>query len=357
LTLAIIQSVPLAPRTTLKLGGAARFFAEVESPADLVAALRWAAEHDLPTFVLGGGSNLVVGDAGFGGLVLHLTSRGQTWSETDAGPAVEVQAGEPWDDLVAEAVRRGHAGVECLSGIPGSTGAAPVQNIGAYGHEVAEVIEDVQVLDRGSLAVVGLEGRACGFAYRDSMFKREPDRFIILSVKLAFGRVPRPVLRYAELASALAGHATPSPTQVREAVLALRKKKSMVFDPGDENRHSAGSFFTNPIVDAEVAASVVASALASGLVSAPEQVPSFPLPDGRVKLAAGWLIERSGLGKGFRLGPVGISTRHALALVHHGGGTTADLLRLALHVRTAVLERFGIVLAPEPVFLGVDWPA
>jgi UDP-N-acetylmuramate dehydrogenase len=356
LPLAITQSVPLAPRTTLNLGGAARFFADVESPADLVSALQWAAERDLPTFVLGGGSNLVVGDEGFAGLVVHLTSLGQTWSETDAGPTVVVQAGEPWDAVVAEAVRRGHAGVACLSGIPGSTGAAPVQNIGAYGYDVAEVIQGVKVLDRGSLGVVALDGPACGFGYRDSMFKREPNRFVILSVKLAFGRGGQPVLRYAELASALSAYPSPSPTQVRETVLGLRQTKSMVFEPSDENRHSAGSFFTNPIVAAGVWESIAAYALANGLVSAPTQVPRFPLPDGRVKLAAGWLIERSGLGRGFRMGPVGISTRHALALVHHGGGRTEDLVRLALHVRRVVHEKFGVVLTPEPVFLGVDWP-
>jgi UDP-N-acetylmuramate dehydrogenase len=356
LTLAISHLVPLAPRTTLGLGGAARFFVEAESPADLVSALRWAGERALPIFVLGGGSNLVVGDDGFSGLVIHPTSSGQSWTETDARLTVDVQAGEPWDHVVVESTRRGVFGIECLSGIPGSTGAAPVQNIGAYGQEVADVIDCVRVLDRGSLEVLDIDSRACGFGYRDSLFKREPDRFIILCISMAFRRAARLVLRHAELASVLATQSKPSPAQVREAVLALRWNKSMVFDPSDENRHSAGSFFTNPIVDAGAAERIVTRALASGVVTAPDQVPRFPRPDGRVKLAAGWLIERSGLGKGFRMGPVGISTRHALALVHHGGGTTADLLRLALHVRKVVLDQFDVVLTPEPVFLGVDWP-
>ena len=356
MTLAINRSVPLAPRTTLNLGGAASFFAEAASPSDVTPALQWAHERDLPTFVLGGGSNLVVGDAGFSGLVVHLTSAGQDW--TDAGDrfTVTVQAGEPWDDVVAESVRRGLSGIECLSGIPGSAGAAPVQNIGAYGCDVADVVDRVCVLDRKSLQTADVDGRACGFSYRDSIFKRDPERFVILTVTLGFCRNASPTIRYAELATALATHTSPGPAQVREVVLALRRKKSMVFDPHDENRHSAGSFFTNPIVDAKTADAIVERALGSGLVSAPEQVPRYGLSDGRIKLAAGWLIERSGIRKGFRMGPMGISTRHALALVHHGGGTTEDLVRLALHVRKVVFDQFGVTLAPEPVFLGVDWP-
>jgi UDP-N-acetylmuramate dehydrogenase len=357
LSLTIHERVPLAPRTTLGLGGPARYFVEAKSPLDLQTALGWAAERDLPAFILGGGSNLVVGDDGFAGLVVQLASTGQAWTETAGGHAVDVQAGEPWDDVVAASVRKGIAGIECLSGIPGHTGSAPVQNIGAYGHEVAEVIRRVRVLDRASFESTDMDGQACRFGYRDSVFKREPDRFVILTVTMRFDRGAEPGIRYAELASALAGQSKPSPAQVRDTVLALRRKKSMVFDPADENRHSAGSFFTNPIVDATVADDLVKQAQARGLVSAPEQVPRFPMPDGRVKLAAGWLIERAGLAKGLRMGPVGISTRHALALVHHGGGTTTDLLRLALHVRQVVRDQFAVTLTPEPVFLGVDWPA
>jgi UDP-N-acetylmuramate dehydrogenase len=355
LTLAIQHFVPLGPRTTLRLGGAARFFAEVAEREELRSALRWAAERGLPTFVLGGGSNLVVGDDGFAGLVVRLTSAGQDWTESRAESAVTIAAGESWDDVVAESVRRGLAGIECLSGIPGSVGAAPVQNIGAYGHEVAEAIRRVQVLERKSLEIIEMDVRACEFGYRDSIFKRARDRFVILGVTLGFPG-GQPTIRYPELASALAGQTSPTPAQVRDAVLALRRKKSMVFDPEDENRASAGSFFTNPMVDLATAQNIVERALADGLARAPEQVPRFPMPDGRVKLAAAWLIERAGVRKGFRMGPVGISSRHALALVHHGGGTTADLLRLALHVRQRVFDRFGVALTPEPVFLGAEWP-
>jgi len=356
LSFTIREFVPLAPLTTLGLGGPARFFVEAQAREDLTAALRWATERALPTFILAGGSNLVVGDPGFDGLVVQLESAGQTWTDTATGFTVEVQAGAAWDGVVAESVRRGVAGIECLSGIPGHTGAAPVQNIGAYGHEVAEVIRRVEVLDRPSLEVTTMNATACGFSYRDSVFKREPNRFVILSVTMEFVRDASPTIRYGELAAALSSQPKPSPAQVRETVLALRRKKSMVFDPEDENRRSAGSFFTNPIVDARVANDVAAQAIAGGIVATAGQIPRFPMPDGRVKLAAGWLIERSGISKGFRMGPVGISTRHALALVHHGGGTTTELLQLALHVRRTVRDRFGVTLTPEPVFLGVDWP-
>jgi UDP-N-acetylmuramate dehydrogenase len=347
-SLIIDESIPLAPLTTLGLGGSARFCAEIRDASDVAPAIAWARQKEVPVFALGGGSNLVVADEGFAGLVLRMRTGGRRWSEDGAEMRVEVEAGESWDDVVAEAVARGAAGIECLSGIPGSAGAAPVQNIGAYGQEVASAIRRVRVLDRQSLEVRELDCDACGFGYRDSSFKREPDRFVILSVTLGLSRIAPPTPRYPELATSLVAKPRPSLTDIREAVLTLRRKKSMVLDEADPNHRSAGSFFTNPIVTAEIAAEVAARA--------GEGMPRYPLPDGRVKLAAGWLIERGGLGKGFRMGPVGISSRHALALVHHEGGTTKDLLRLAQHVHQAVLDRFGISLAPEPVFLGLAWP-
>jgi UDP-N-acetylmuramate dehydrogenase len=338
---AVTELVPLAPLTTLGLGGKARFFAEITDAAQVAPALAWAKEQRLLAFILGGGSNLVVADEGFPGLVLRMRTRGRRWSEDEGEARVEVEAGEAWDDLVAEAVARGAAGVECLSGIPGSAGAAPVQNIGAYGQEVASAIRGVRVLERETLAVSELGPAACGFGYRDSIFKREPERHVILSITLGLVKGGAPSLRYAELAAALPAH--PSLADVRQAVLALRRKKSMLLDAADPGCRSAGSFFTNPVVTAEVAAGL------------PADAPRFPLPDGRSKLAAGWLIEHAGIAKGFRMGPVGISSEHALALVHHGGGTTADLLRLARHVQKAVRDRFGVTLVPEPVFLGLHW--
>jgi UDP-N-acetylmuramate dehydrogenase len=341
---AIAESVPLSPLTTLGLGGVARFLAEITDPRQVGAALDWARERRLPVFVLGGGSNLVVADDGFAGLVLRMRTRGRRWSEADGELRVEVEAGEPWDDVVADAILHDAAGIECLAGIPGSAGAAPVQNIGAYGQEIATTIREVRVVDRSSHETRSLTPAACDFRYRDSLFRREPERFVILSVTLGLTRHGPPAVSYPELAAALAGEV--NLVSIRASVLALRRKKSMLLDDADPNRHSAGSFFTNPVVDAEIADRLTADA---------KTMPRFPQPDGRIKLAAGWLIEQAGIAKGFRMGPVGISSRHALALVHHGGGTTTDLMRLARHVHRAVLERFGISLVPEPVLLGLGW--
>jgi UDP-N-acetylmuramate dehydrogenase len=341
---AIEESVPLAPLTTLGLGGAARFFAEITDTKQIGPALAWAAERNLQVFVLGGGSNLVVADDGFPGLVLRLRTRGRRWFEADGELRVEVEAGEPWDDVVADAILHDAAGIECLAGIPGSAGAAPVQNIGAYGQELAASVRSVRVVERATHEARTLAPAACEFRYRDSLFRREPERFVIVSVTLGLAMHGTPMVSYAELIAALTGEV--SLVSVRAAVLALRRKKSMLLDDADPNRHSAGSFFTNPVVDAAVADRVAATAAA---------MPRFPQADGRIKLAAGWLIEQAGLAKGFRQGQVGISSRHALALVHHGGGTTAELLRLARHVHERVLDRFGISLSPEPIFLGCGW--
>jgi UDP-N-acetylmuramate dehydrogenase len=352
----IREYVPLAPLTTFELGGSARFFCQATTSEDVGWALRWAGDQNLPGFVLGGGSNVVVGDGGFAGLVLQLVARGTEFRSQGDHVLLEAQAGEPWDDVVAAAVARDLAGIECLSGIPGTAGATPIQNVGAYGQEVADTLRSLRVLDRRTLEVRELPAAECGFSYRNSIFKREPGQAIVLSASFALRPGAPSVLAYQELAKALAGRARPSLSEVREAVLDLRRKKSMVYDASDPNRRSAGSFFTNPIVSADVAAAVSTQAVGERLVQAPEEVPQFPLPDGRVKLAAGWLVERAGVKRGLRMGAVGVSSRHALALVHHGGGSTADLIRLAVHVRDTVAARFGISLQPEPVFLGVAWP-
>ena len=357
MSLSIRSDVPLAPRTTLELGGPARFLAEITDAGDALAALEWAKVKALPVFVLGGGSNLVVADLGFAGLVLHMKMRGVRWSEKAGELRAEIAAGEVWDNVVCAAAERELWGIECLSGIPGTAAAAPVQNIGAYGQEVAESLRSVRVLDRATLGTREMAPDECDFGYRTSLFKRQPDRFVILSVTLGFPAGSKPSLRYAELASALADQESPSPLAVRDMVLALRRKKSMVWDESDPNHRSAGSFFTNPIVSAELAAQITHRCVAAGLMADPSGMPCFSLPDGRVKLAAGWLIERAGICKGLRMGAVGVSTRHALALVHHGGGSTADLVRLARHVRSTVFDRFAVELEPEPVFLGLDWRA
>jgi UDP-N-acetylmuramate dehydrogenase len=353
----IRDDVPLAPLTTLELGGRARHFVDAVDEDAVIEALRWAESRQLPIAILGGGSNLVVADAGFPGLIIRIGTRGRRFEPK--APSGEVRltaaAGEPWDDLVAETVARDLAGLECLSGIPGLVGATPIQNVGAYGQEVADSIRAVRVVERGSWGIQELTPADCAFAYRDSRFKRDPLRFVVLGVTFGLRPGGAPSLRYRELAEALGGPENPTLGGTRSAVLALRRKKSMLITAGDPNRRSVGSFFTNPVLDAAQAAVVGARAAASGGVAEAGEMPSWPAGDGRVKLSAGWLIERAGWPKGLRRGAVGVSSAHALALVHHGGGTTAELLGLAREIRDAVETRFGVVLVPEPTFVGLSW--
>lgn len=344
---ALERGVELAPHTTLELGGPAAFWLRATSVAEAQEALAWARRGGVPHLVLGGGSNLLVPDAGFDGLVLAVRWRGVTSSSRGEALLLEVAAGEPWDDVVSRAVEAGWQGLECLSGIPGLTGATPVQNVGAYGQEVAEVIEAVEVLDVRDGGVRSWTPQACAFAYRDSVFKREPGRWIVTSVTFRLRSKALAVPRYGELSKALGG-APATPAATREAVLALRRSKSMVLTEGDVNRRSVGSFFTNPVVAAVVADEVVQRARRRGLA----EVPRWPQPDGRVKLAAGWLVEQSGVAKGLRRGHVGVSSAHALALVHHGGGTTRELLELAAWVQGQVEAAFGVRLEREAVLVG-----
>ena len=352
MSLEIADQTPLAPLTTLELGGPARHLCTVADEASALEALRWAAARNLPVFVLGGGSNVVVADAGFPGLVIRIGLRGVGFEGTGDRVHARVAAGEPWDGVVAEAVQRGLAGLECLSGIPGLAGATPIQNVGAYGQDVAETIVSVRAVDRRTLDVVEVPAAACGFGYRDSAFKHEPDRWLVLGVIFALRADGVPRVRYPELANALAAHSgTPTLAGVRDTVIALRGAKSMVIDPADPNRRSVGSFFMNPVVTAAEADRLVAQLLADGIVADAAAVPRFPAGAGEVKLSAAWLIERAGLAKGLRAGAVGISSRHTLALVHHGGGKTNDLLALADHVRDTVERRFGVRLQREPVLV------
>jgi UDP-N-acetylmuramate dehydrogenase len=284
-----------------------------------------------------------------------MAQRGVTISVQGTTAQLSARAGEPWDELVAMSVDRDLAGLECLSGIPGLVGATPIQNVGAYGQEVADTISSVRVLDRQTLRVLELEPASCGFRYRDSGFKREPERFVVLAVTFALRIGGEPTLAYAELARAVQAR-TSSPTlaEVRETVLGLRRSKSMLIDASDENRRSAGSFFTNPLLSVEQAERLMQHWLDQGLIASRTEVPQFAAEDGRIKLAAGWLIERAGLHKGLRRGAVGVSSRHALALVHHGGGSTAELVAFAREIRDRVQERLGVELTPEPVFKGFD---
>ncbi len=349
------ENVELAALTTLELGGAARAMATATAEADVREALVWAAAEAVPTIVLGGGSNVVVADAGFPGLVLRMATRG---IEVHAGHgddtvSVTAAAGEPWDEVVTMAVSEGLGGIECLSGIPGTVGATPIQNVGAYGQEVAGTIAAVRVLDRTTLDVTELASAGCGFGYRSSVFRRHPGRFVVLAVTFRLVPGVPGTVRYSELARALGGAtAAPSVSAVRDAVIELRRSKSMVLDPDDPNRRSVGSFFVNPVLATGAADEAARRALANGATSHLDEMPRYPVGGGLEKLSAAWLVERAGFPKGTRRGAVGISSRHSLALVHHGGGTAAELIALAREIRTAVHARFGVSLKPEPVFLG-----
>lgn len=355
--LRIEQDVLLAPYTTLQLGGPAEHFARIAERAQLSEALAWARARSLPVCVLGGGSNVIVSDAGVRGLVLVLATRGVELAPPDAAhpdeQLLEAQAGEPWDPLVERCVRADLCGIECLSGIPGTVGAAPVQNIGAYGQELGECLQAVEVLDLADMSTRWLPREACQLSYRHSRWKQQPGRELVLAVRLVLQRAGAPRVRYAELAAAVSS-TTPSLAEVRDAVLGLRRGKSMLLDPADPNGRSVGSFFMNPIVPPEVADSVLQTARAQGLISDAGALPRYPQADGRVKLSAAWLIERAGTHKGERRGPVGVSSRHTLALVHHGGGTTAALLALAAELAERVRAVFGVTLEREPVLLGFD---
>jgi UDP-N-acetylmuramate dehydrogenase len=344
----IEEAVALAPRSSLGVGGHARYFVRAESASDVTDALAWASSRGLPLRVLGGGSNLVIADEGFDGLVLSIGLRGTSF--LSAGDAVELcaAAGEPWDDLVALTVKRGLAGLECLSGIPGLAGATPLQNVGAYGQEVSECVSRVRAIERATGKAREFSGSECRFGYRNSLFKAEAaEEFVIVEVTYRLKPGAPPKVAYAELARELAarGIDRPALADVRSAVLAIRRNKSMVLDPHDENCRSCGSFFVNPIVSDAEASAISARA-------GDTTMPRYPQADGTTKLSAAWLIERAGLGKGTRRGSVGLSTRHSLAIVCHHGAKAEDVVRFAKEVRGAVLSRFGVRLVPEPIFWG-----
>lgn len=345
----------LAPYTTLGLGGPARSLVTATSEPDLLEAVSLADSAGDPVLILGGGSNLVIADSGFPGTVVHVAVRGVSYA-SGAGGTVEVTvaAGEDWDDVVAATVAEGLAGLECLSGIPGRAGATPIQNVGAYGQEVAESVTSVRVLDRRAGEVRSLSPAECGFAYRTSMFKADPDRYVVLGVTFGLHdeKLSRPV-RYAELAAELGveiGDRVPC-ADARAAVLVIRGRKGMVVSRDDPDSRSAGSFFTNPVLDLSQLAHVEAVAAARGL----GPVPRFAAGDGLVKVPAAWLIERSGFAKGYAgPGAARVSSKHTLALVNGGGATTADLIALAREIVAGVRQAFAVTLRPEPVLVGVS---
>jgi len=348
------ENVRLAPYTTLQLGGPARYFVECAGESEVRAALAYARELGLAVFVLGGGSNIVFGDAGFPGVVLRVAIGGIAFGEGDGpggAPEISAGAGADWDTLVRGAVERGWTGVECLSGIPGTVGGTPIQNVGAYGQEVAETLVRVTCLDRATLERRTFTAAECEFGYRDSRFKRsDRGRYVVLDVTLRLRRDAPPRVRYPELRDAItrAGSldaAAPAEAVrlVRQTVLALRRAKSMVLDPADPNARSAGSFFMNPVLSPAAFAELERRWQRAGGTS---PIPSFPAGDA-VKVPAAWLVERAGFPKGYRLGGAGVSARHALALVNLGG-TSAELLALAEAIQVGVEQRFGIRLECEP---------
>lgn len=347
------HGVPLSAMTTLELGGRADHLVTADRLPTAVEAIRWARREGCSLAVVGGGSNIVAADEGWEGLVLQPALRGfDVYRDGDLA-RVTVAAGEVWDDVVAVTIEEGLAGLECLSGIPGWAGATPIQNVGAYGQQVADVIETVEVLDLENLEVSRLGASTCRFSYRGSLFRTRPDRYVVLRVVFTLRPGGRPRLHYDELVEALdARGATPTLEEVRKAVLDLRKAKSMVLDPNDANRRSVGSFFLNPILDAGAVGVLRNNAVATGILDRDGEIPTFPADRGRVKISAAWLVEKAGFSKGLRRGAVGISSRHALALINHGGGTSHALVTLAREIRAAVRERFGVLLEPEPVFLG-----
>jgi UDP-N-acetylmuramate dehydrogenase len=344
------ENVPLAPLTTLGVGGPARYFAEVATPDDVRAAVHESFVLNLRLFVLGGGSNLVISDQGWPGLVLKVATRGIDWRRENGNIIFEAGAGEEWDALVAAAVKQDCAGIECLSGIPGTVGGTPVQNVGAYGQEVATVIERVRAFDLQKHAFVEFSAVDCGFAYRRSRFNEtDRGRYAVTRVdyRLAHGGVPS--LKYADLQREFPSGTNPTLKQVAETVRRVRQSKGMLIVDGDPDSRSAGSFFKNPIVNEAQARHV---ALAAG--AEPPQFTAGPDHPNMVKLSAAWLIERAGFPKGYALGRAGVSTKHTLALVNRGGATAAEILALADKIRSAIAASFGIELHMEPVMVGFD---
>jgi UDP-N-acetylmuramate dehydrogenase len=346
-------NVPLAPLTTLGVGGPARHFLDADDEAIVTEALAWARSRGISVTILGGGSNVIVSDRGVDGLVVRVRLLGirETSSAADR-IEIEVGAGERLDDVVARAVAAGWAGIECLSGVPGSVGATPIQNVGAYGQEIGETITRVTAIERTTGEIATLDKAACLFAYRTSVFKRRlRGRYVVLRVALALRPGGAATVKYSELARELKG-APPSLAGVREVVLGLRRKKSMLVDPSDPNHRSVGSFFVNPIVGADTADEI--ERLAARTRPDPDPMPRFDAGWGCVKLSAAWLIEHAGFSKGSGDGTVGISSKHALAIVNRGGATAQQIVDFASRVRREVLEHFAVTLDAEPVLLGFD---
>jgi UDP-N-acetylmuramate dehydrogenase len=345
----IQENVALAPLTTMGVGGPARFFVEGTSKVEIREAVEYAKTRNLPLFVLGGGSNLIVSDAGWPGLVLKVAIQGINHRHGHGTAYFDAGAGEDWDQFVGMTVQHNCAGVECLSGIPGSVGGTPVQNVGAYGQEVAETIDSVVALDLRSGEEQEFERADCGFAYRTSIFNTtERGRYVILRVTYALVHDGEPRVAYGDLQRHFAGRSRkPTLAEVREAVRQIRASKAMLITLGDEDSRSAGSFFKNPVLSAEEF-----DALKQRAAARTVEVPSYPALEAQRKVSAAWLVEQSGFPKGYGNGRVGLSRKHALAIVNRGGATAAEIVTFKDEIQRKVEEQWGIRLEPEPVFVG-----
>ncbi|MCC6396250.1 MAG: UDP-N-acetylmuramate dehydrogenase [Bacteroidetes bacterium] len=351
----IREQVPLADLTTIGLGGTARYLASCTTPDDCRVALEFAREHSLPLMVLGGGSNVIFSDEGYPGLILRMEIPGLDFAESSRMCQVTVGAGENWDDVVTACVARGLGGIECLAGIPGTAGATPIQNVGAYGQEVKDTLDSVNVIERISGKELRLSNTDCKFGYRSSRFKGEDaGRYIVTSVVFRLEQDGHPRIRYPELKDAMTRgdfdssltSGEPALNQVRKAVLRIRRSKSMVIDQDDPNCRSVGSFFTNPLLDPAQFDAVRQRWVASGRT---ETIPAYPSPGG-IKIPAAWLVESAGFPKGTRRGKVGISEKHALALVNRGA-TSSELLAFAEEILAGVEKTFGVRLSIEPLIV------
>ena len=352
INLKIEENISLAPLTTLKIGGAARYFVKAETIEDVKDAFDWATQNDIKLFILGGGSNIVVADTGFDGLVLQIALKGITERQQDDKIFITAQAGEDWDSFVAYCVKRNYAGIECLSGIPGFVGGTPVQNVGAYGQEVSETIVSVRVFDRKQNEVIQLNNEQCGFAYRRSIFNTtEKEHYIVLSVTFALSVNGAPAIRYKDLQNHFTENSSPTLQEVRDGVIEIRSQKSMVINENDPNSKSAGSFFKNPIVSQEGFCLIEEKAKQFGF----NEVPHFSAEGNQVKIPAAWLIERSGFCKGYVRGHAGLSANHTLAIINRGGASAKDVIELMHEIQSKVEEKFSIQLKPEPVFIGFDF--
>src|SRR5882672_927183 len=345
----IREHVPLAPLTTMQVGGPARYLVEAASEDEVRQAVDFAHAKAVPLFVLGGGSNLLVADSGWPGLVLKVAIGGITQQDEDGAVLFDAGAGVDWDQFVARAVASDCAGVECLSGIPGNVGGTPMQNVGAYGQEVSDTVQSVRALDLKANRVVVLPEEACGFRYRTSIFNStERGRYIILRVTYRLTQDGTPSLKYADLQRHFgATGSPPSLAQVRAAVRQIRQSKGMLIVPGDADSRSAGSFFKNPVLSEAEFHDLARRAESKGF-----NIPSYPALDAQRKVSAAWLVEHSGFAKGFTLGAAGISRKHALALINTGSASAADIVRLKETIQRGVEQAWRILLEPEPVFVG-----